>query len=227
MNDEGPALGSGAAYFLRTHGKGRGPFSIEELQALAEDALVKPESEISPSLDGPWKPVSAHPLASRILGNRTRKETFSRENHAGQPTVSHNDLIAAANQARPFSAAPADPAATAPVKNDVHRILELNLQHDQARGSYRVAYPYTRRSRRRRDYWALLLGIGLLIFVVLIVEAYICVQVQVTVAKMPDQFQPIFRQVLFGSPLFFYGLAMFIFFWAALTWLMYGVMDDY
>ena len=44
---------------------------------------------------------------------------------------------------------------------------------------------------------------------------------------MPDQFWPILNMVLFHSPIMAWGLVAFFTYWVALTWLMFGLMDDY
>jgi hypothetical protein len=86
--------------------------------------------------------------------------------------------------------------------NEVHALLRHNVARDNAAGLNDVAPRPKRRSRRKRDYWLLLIPVNLF-----------------------------FAFAAFGpyaNPLtFVYGIAGFILFTISLTWVMWGVMDDY
>ena len=86
--------------------------------------------------------------------------------------------------------------------NDVHAILRDNLARAEAAGLNQIAPPVPRPSRRKRDYWVLVIA-GNTLFA--------------SVALMGR-----------GSPVMFVsGIAGCAVITAGLTWVMWGVMDDY
>lgn len=87
-------------------------------------------------------------------------------------------------------------------RNDVHAILRDNAARADAAGLNAVAPPPPRKSRRRRDYFLLIVPLNLFF-------AFMA-------------FGP------FANPMtFVYGLAGMILVTGGLTWIMFGVMDDY
>ncbi len=112
--------------------------------------------------------------------------------------ITVQDHLHAANATPPPTRAP-QASATA---NDVHGILRDNLTRANAAGLNDLAPKVRRASRRKRDYWLLLLSIN-----------------------------AFFAFVAFGpyaNPMTkLYGLAGFIMFTLGLTWVMWFVMDDY
>lgn len=104
---------------------------------------------------------------------------------------------------RAANAGPLPPrAAPASTPNEVHALLQDNHARANAAGLNDVAPFRPRRSRRKRDYWILLLPIN-----------------------------AFFGFMAFGpfrNPMTFtYGLAGMIVFTLGLTWVMWFVMDDY
>jgi hypothetical protein len=89
----------------------------------------------------------------------------------------------------------------APAENDVHDILRANLARAQAKGQNEVI-PVRRVSRRKRDYWLLLIGGNL------------------TVVGLVLLLQKNFVTLVFG-------FSAMILVSIALTWIMWFVMDDY
>lgn len=119
------------------------------------------------------------------------------------------------------------PAASAASPNEVHAMLQLNHAADVAAGLNEPAPAPPRVRRRRRDYLLLLFAGNLFIVVIYAVEIVLGFQVQCLAARMPGEFYNLLRYA-WDNPasyaLTFVGIG---FFSIALTWLMYGVMDDY
>ena len=217
-----------ATFFIRLRGKAHGPFIIEQLRELVRTGAVTESSEVATSAEGPWAQLQTQPMRAMLFPSRggAKPPEFERANRNSSPAIDHHALIAAAN--RPKSGGPAHQSPPAPAMDrGIQHMLALNLQKDQARGFHELAPPPPRKSRRKRDYQVLLFGIGALIFAVLLSESVLAVSIQTMAARMPEQFWPILRAVVFHSPIMAFGLAAFVFYWAALTWLMYGLMDDY
>lgn len=105
---------------------------------------------------------------------------------------------------RQLNRAAGPPTSSAPVnnENEVHAILRANAARAQARGANAVILQPRRPSRRKRDYWMLLVG-GNLLIVALVFGLH-----------------PNVVTVVFG----FSGV---IFFSLGLSWVMWVVMDDY
>jgi hypothetical protein len=87
--------------------------------------------------------------------------------------------------------------------NEVHDILELNRRRAAASGEFTLKEQPPRHSRRKRDFWLLVLLANLF-----------CVGFTAAVSR----FSPI---------VMLYGFACGVFMTAALVWIMWFVMDDY
>jgi hypothetical protein len=86
--------------------------------------------------------------------------------------------------------------------NDVHAMLRHNVARDNAAGLNNLSPLPKKRSRRKRDYWLLLISVNLF-FAFAALGPY-------------------------ANPLtLIYGVAGFILYTISLTWVMWGVMDDY
>lgn len=221
-------MDSGQSFFVRRRERILGPFVREQLRELAAGGHIDATTEIATSADGPWANLESLPALRSVLRGDA-PGGFERANHDAQPPIHLRDVIAAANVRPnpPADATSPQPAPPVSAPHDVRSILAFNLAIEKRLGLHRVKPPPERRSRRRRDYLVLMTIIGLLIFAVLLVESFVAVQLQVLAARMPDQFWPIFQAVLFHSPIFAWGLAVFAAFAIALGWLMFGLMDDY
>lgn len=218
---------------IRWQGRIVGPFSLEQLRELTAGGAVTPATEVAPDTGGPWARIETLPLGNVLFPPPPtvtfKVRDYERANRNTSPPITLEDIIAAANKhapAKPASPVPTSPApVVASAEHDVNSLLRFNYEIDRRRGHFKLPALLASPSRRRRDYFMLLAGGGALIFAVLVAEAFIGVQVQVLAAQMPDQLWPIFRQVLFHSPLMAFGLAMFSFYVVALGWLMFFVMD--
>lgn len=111
--------------------------------------------------------------------------------------------------------------------NDVHAILRENHAAAIAAGLNDLKPLPKRRSRRRRDYFILLAAGNGFMLGSFLVESFIGYQVQCLAAKMPELAVPMFFRFLFQSPAFALPAALMLGFSVALTWLMFGVMNDY
>ena len=97
---------------------------------------------------------------------------------------------------------PPTPApSVAPAANDVHAMLKANLAHANEAGENEVAVDLKRTSRRKRDYWILLICINLFFLVAMALS-------------------PNVATVAFGGA----GIVLCT---LGLTWIMWFVMDDY
>jgi hypothetical protein len=112
------------------------------------------------------------------------------------PAIDVRDLYQHANA---VSAASPQPAR---VENEVHAILRANLVQADEAGLNAVELTPQRASRRKREYWLLLVGGNLLI-----------------AALVFGLSRNVVVLVFAGSGMIFYSLA--------LTWIMWMVMDDY
>ncbi len=223
-----PSMDPTPTVFIRWQGKPTGPFSAEQLRELIASGAVTPATDSAPEPAGPWTRLDAGPLRSALFPSVTFKTpTYERTNTSASPTIDLHDVIAAAQRPTPPSALPLAPARPASAEHDVASLLLFNQAIEKKHGRFTLAPHRPRKSRRLRDYLVLLFGIGGLIFAILIVEAMFAVSMQTMASRMPDQFWPVFTKVLFHSPIMAWGLACFTFYAAALTWLMFGLMDDY
>jgi len=136
-----------------------------------------------------------------------KERTFRRDNQPASaappvPTAKELAILAGAKTALP--AKPGQSAASTAKKtdpNDVYAVLERNRTVEQQHGLNEVHIKKVR-SRRKRDYWLLLVGGNLTTVAI--------------VALM--RFNPISL---------IYGLAGVIMFTIGLTWIMWFIMDDY
>ena len=89
----------------------------------------------------------------------------------------------------------------APAENEIHALLRANLAQAEAKGENEVI-PRHRISRRKRDYWLVLIsGNGLVVASVLIAQKNFIAMIL--------------------------GLSAMVFFSVALTWIMWFLLDDY
>ncbi len=87
--------------------------------------------------------------------------------------------------------------------NDVHDILELNRRFAKESGAFELKPLPPRRSRRKRDFWLMVILVNLF-----------CVGFTAAVSR-------------FSPVVMLYGFGCGCFFTAALSWIMWVVMDDY
>lgn len=111
--------------------------------------------------------------------------------------------------------------------NDVHAVLIENLARADAAGLNNVAPPTRPLRRRRRDYLMLMLGGNAFIGGLYGTELLFGFQVQCMAAQMPDEFGNLVRFALHNPASYAMGLVGMVFFTLCITWLMYGVMDNY
>ena len=102
-----------------------------------------------------------------------------------------------------FEPVNAPPGGAGPPPVDVHEILRANLDREKSAGLHELQPLPPRRSRRRRDYWLLLISGNVLLGLVAFLAGP-------------------------GSPVIFVSaLAGMALGTAGLTWIMWCVMDDY
>jgi hypothetical protein len=111
--------------------------------------------------------------------------------------------------------------------HDVFAIRREVEEAERAAGLHQLEVKPPKRSKRKRDYWRLVVGLFVVINVMLVVIAWGGAGTQTLAAGMTDQFWPVFRGVLFGSPILAWGFAGWCVMSASIAWLMFGVMDDY
>jgi hypothetical protein len=87
--------------------------------------------------------------------------------------------------------------------NEVHDLLELNRRRAKASGAFELTPLPPRRSKRKRDFWLMVLVVNIF-----------CVGFTAAVSR----FSPI---------VMLYGFGCGCFFTAALAWIMWVVMDNY
>lgn len=126
----------------------------------------------------------------------------------------------------PVNAAPGTEARSA--DHDVFAILQQVRAREAAAGLDKIAPVAPLKSRRKRDYWLLLIGGNGLMLTLFLVQLFIGFQVQCLAAHMPGELNNLFRYALHdGRPMFLLpGLCM-TGYSTALTWLMFGVMGRY
>lgn len=190
-----------ATLYLRLGNEVRGPFGRERLRELARDGVVTPGTEAAESAAGPWMDIQQSTGWADIFPERPqyqfKAKAFVAVNPRGEPLADHRDLIAAAH--REGDAAPAAPPTAAPRRtNEIEAILQENRARQQQAGLDRLAPLPRAKNRRRRDYWIVIIGGNLTIFLAL---------------------------NAFAGPVIAAMLAAF--FTASITWVMYGVMDRY
>ena len=111
--------------------------------------------------------------------------------------------------------------------HDVFAIRREVEAAEQAAGLHQVEDKGPKRSRRKRDFQLIVIGLFVVIYAFLGAAAWGAVATQTMAAQMPDQFWPTLRAVLFGSPILAWGFAGWCVMSLATWWLMFHVMDDY
>jgi hypothetical protein len=151
-------------------------------------------------LDPPRKYFQLKPREFETVNNPPRvpgQTNAQEEAEAAAGRISVQDLI---KQAKMPGAALSGPPAQP--RNEVHAILQDNLTHANAAGLNQLSPKPKRRSRRKRDYWLLLLGL--------------------------DGFFAFMAFGPYANPMtFIYGIAGIIMFTLGLTWVMWFIMEDY
>ncbi len=139
---------------------------------------------------------------------RFKDREFERDNPPVQgldavPSFEVRDLLDLANKPpKPPADGPLPSSIAPPASNDVHAILRANLERDRERGLYQVAMEERRPSRRKRDYWTLMIGVnGALILTALLIGLNVMTAV--------------------------YAFSGVILISIGLTWIMWFIMDDY
>ncbi|HUR56170.1 MAG TPA: hypothetical protein VM029_00565, partial [Opitutaceae bacterium] len=125
------------------------------------------------------------------------------------------------------SAQAASASSAANAENDVHAILQENLARANAAGLNEVAPPTRPYRRRKRDYLLLLFLGNAFIAGLYSLEMLFGFQVQCMAAQMPNEFWNLVRYALANPATYAMGLVGMVFFTLCLTWLMYGVLDNY
>ena len=137
------------------------------------------------------------------------------------------DLIRQGAGQRKILRTSAEAAAASNAANDVHAILQENLARANAAGLNQVAPPTRPYRRRKRDYLVLLIVGNTFIGGLYSLELLFGFQVQCMAAQMPNEFWNLVRFALANPTSYAMGLVGMVFFTLCLTWLMYGVLDNY
>lgn len=111
--------------------------------------------------------------------------------------------------------------------NDVHALLAGNHACAEAAGLNAVAPQARHRSKRRRDYWIFLLGGNAVLVCIYSAPIFLGFQVQCLAAKMPFEFFNLLLWAIAQPALYAIPSLGIIFYSAALTWVMFHVMEDY
>lgn len=112
--------------------------------------------------------------------------------------------------------------------HDIHDLLRQVRAREAAAGIGEVAPAPRRRSRRRRDYVLLLVGGNGFMLAIFLAELFLGFQVMCLAAQMPEQFTGLLRYAATeGRMMFTLPALCMTCYTAALSWLMYGVMQDY
>ncbi len=190
--------------FVRIDQEVRGPFTPEQLRALAERGLITLETEAAAGAAGPWMKFCESQVGVDFFANRPgsefKPEGFERVNQRGGTPVDHRELIAAANRPPPPAAGSPAPPATTP--NQIFEILQLNREHEMRAGLHQLSVQPPRSNRRRFDYW-ILMAVGNGFF-----GSTLCLGWS-------------------NAPVMVYSISGMVIFTAGVTWVMYGVMDRY
>jgi len=116
---------------------------------------------------------------------------------ADVPLDVRDHFIAATGSTRPPPT-----SAPAPSRNEVHDLLRTNLVHEHAAGLHEIAPLPPRRSRRKLDY----------------VLSLICGNLLIAASGVASGFNVVVTVYTFA------GVVLFS---VGITWVMWGVMDDY
>jgi hypothetical protein len=128
----------------------------------------------------------------------------------------------------PAPAASAPHASNSPnAANDVQAVLLENLARADAAGLNEVAPPTRPYRRRRRDYLVLMIGGNGFIAGLYSLEMLFGFQVQCMAAQMPNEFWNLVRFAVQNPATYAMGLVGMVFFSLCVTWLLYGVLDNY
>jgi hypothetical protein len=111
--------------------------------------------------------------------------------------------------------------------NEVHDMLRGNLAVEDAAGLNELSPMPRKRSRRRRDFWVLVIGTNALIALVYSAQMFMGFQVMCLAAGMPAEFGNLVRFAITNPANYILAVAGMVFFTVAWWWLLYGVMDDY
>jgi hypothetical protein len=111
-------------------------------------------------------------------------------------------------------------------KNEVHDMLKQNLAVANAAGLNAVA-PVRKYHRRKRDFLVLMIGGNLFIVTVYSVELLIGFQVQCLAAHLPFELYNLIRYAFSNPVIYGIPLICMTFFSVAVSWILYGVLDDY
>ena len=153
----------------------------------------------------PSEPEASHPPEPEAPRREFQFKPTEFERTEPPPgTPTHAQPVDLRQIYRAANAPATPPPSTPPVQaeNDVHAILRANLAANDAKGLNAVTLEKRRVSRRKRDYWTLLT------LVILVFGG----------AMYLSRGAPI--------PLMF-AFSGLIFCCVALTWIMWGIMDDY
>ena len=187
--------------FVILDGAVRGPFDRDRLRQLAEDGVIGPATETAETATGPWRKFQEIPEVAGLLPRRRtfefKAKTYENVNQAPAPAVDHRDLIVAANRSLRPDAIASPPPAEAPRPGEVGEILQSNREREKQAGFDELKPMPRRRHRRFRDYLLLL-----------ILGNGLCV-----------------ASIVAGNAIF--GVAGMVLFTAAITWVMFVVMDRY
>jgi hypothetical protein len=111
--------------------------------------------------------------------------------------------------------------------NDVHALLAGNHASAEAAGLNALAPQSRRRSKRRRDYWLLLFAGNGFILGIYLVQIVIGYQVHCLAGKIPFEFLKLLVWAATNPAFFAIPSLGILFYSAALTWVMFHVMEDY
>jgi len=160
------------------------------------DAPRKPPKLPSePAPAGPLEPPEPPPREFNLKPTEYERVNRPADSTPGNKPIHVAQLYRAANTPK---TSPAPPVKT---ENEIHAILRANLAAEKAKGLNEVI-PTKRRSRRKQDYWLLLIGWNLLVGAVAV-------------------------QSHRHSVTLVFCLSAAVFVSVALTWIMWGIMDDY
>lgn len=112
-------------------------------------------------------------------------------------------------------------------ENEIHAILRENLARANAAGLNEVAPPTHVFRRRKRDFMVLLVSGNLFIAVIYAAELFVGFQVHCLAAQMPGEFGNLMRYALHNPAAWAMAPVGMVFFSGCLTWLMYGIMENY
>ena len=192
------------ASFVRLDREVRGPFTPEQLRALAERELITSETEAAADAAGPWIALRESPVCASLFpahpGFEFKAAVFERVNQPGGPPVDHHALIAAANRPPPSTPGVSPPPVAA--RNQVLEILQFNRECEKKAGLDELSARPPRSNRRMLDYW-ILFAIGNGFFGTTLCLGWSNASIMV------------------------YSISGLVIFTVGLTWVMYGVMDRY